>query len=158
MAAAMEADRQAEMAERIRSLRGPVPQPVIADRIGIGLRAYQEWEGGRAAPSWENLKRLAEVHGISEDLILYGPDGARPQLVEAEPERAGDLHAEVVALRADVARISADVARLVAAVELLVNPLQGLLQAQGEAIQRAAAPAPRRAAAKRRTGASRPAG
>lgn len=95
---AMEKERQLEVAERIRALRGPKPQPVVADEVGVGLRAYQHWEAGGGI-SWENLQRLAQVFGVSEDFLLYGSGeakGPETQLdrMERQLGRIVDLLAE----------------------------------------------------------------
>lgn len=71
---AMEAQRREEIAGRIRELRGGVPQPVIAERVGVTLRAYQAWEAGGGI-GWENLIRLAKALDVSEEYLLYGDAG-----------------------------------------------------------------------------------
>jgi hypothetical protein len=71
---AMEAQRRQEVADRIRELRGSVPQPVIAERVGVTLRAYQAWEAGGGI-GWENLIRLSKALGVSEEYLLYGDAG-----------------------------------------------------------------------------------
>lgn len=57
--------RQVGMGRRIRELRKKLglTQPEVADRVGVTLRAYQEWEagGGIGGP---NLRKLAEVLGV----------------------------------------------------------------------------------------------
>lgn len=68
---AMELEQQREVAARLRELRGPKTQPYMADQVGVTLRAYQEWEAGGGI-KWANLQRLAEIHGVSEDYLLYG--------------------------------------------------------------------------------------
>jgi transcriptional regulator with XRE-family HTH domain len=64
-------------AARLRELRGKKTQPVIADAVDVSLRAYQEWEAGGGI-SWAKLAKLAEYYGVSEEYILYGPEGSRP--------------------------------------------------------------------------------
>jgi transcriptional regulator with XRE-family HTH domain len=83
---AMEMERQLEVAARIRELRGQMPQPKMADRVGVTLRAYQRWEAGDGI-RWDNLERLAEIHGVTTNWLLYGderPEGARSQLDRIE--------------------------------------------------------------------------
>lgn len=70
-------------AARIRELRAGVPQPVIAAQIPVSLRAYQDWEAGKNI-SRGNLARLAEIYGVSEEYILYGPDTIRSPLTRIE--------------------------------------------------------------------------
>lgn len=74
---AMELERQAEVAARIKELRGPKPQPVIADAVGVRLRTYQHWEAGDGGIAWENLQKLADVFAVSADYLLYGEREAR---------------------------------------------------------------------------------
>lgn len=150
MAAAMEAERRAEMAQRIRELRGPVPQPVMADRIGIGLRGYQEWEGGRSAPTWENLKELARVHGVTEDYILYGDASERET-----DEPVVTSSAELAAIRADLAGIREDMAQITDLMRQLLDPLHGLVQAQALIDPKADAPASKPVSPKAKRGARR---
>lgn len=73
---AMDTQRQLEMAGRIRECRGPRPQPVIADEVGVRLRTYQHWEEGHGI-SWPNLQKLAEFFAVSENWLLYGADEAQ---------------------------------------------------------------------------------
>jgi hypothetical protein len=46
--------RTRERGDRIRELRAGIPQPRIADQVGVTLRAYQEWEAGGGI-GWDNL-------------------------------------------------------------------------------------------------------
>lgn len=71
---AAEAERQKEIGARIKDLRGKMPQQVIADRVGVTLRAYQAWEAGGGI-AWANYERLAEALGVTEEYILYGESG-----------------------------------------------------------------------------------
>ncbi len=131
MAKAMEAAQAAEVAQRIRDLRGRTPQPVIADRVGISLRGYQEWEGARSTPSWDNLEKLATYHRVTPDWILYGSEEAAPA-APAEPASS-----EVQEIRADVAALREDVAQITELLTQLLDPLADLLRAQEEAIHTA---------------------
>jgi transcriptional regulator with XRE-family HTH domain len=74
---AMEAERQQEVAARIRDLRGPRPQRVIADLVGVTLRAYQAWEGGGGI-NWDNVQQLASAFNVTEEFLLYGRTEAAP--------------------------------------------------------------------------------
>lgn len=69
---AMEAAQRAEIGQRIKELRGPLPQPELARKLNVSLRAVQKWEAGESAPQWENLVRLSEVFGVTQDYLLYG--------------------------------------------------------------------------------------
>jgi transcriptional regulator with XRE-family HTH domain len=89
---AMEAERQREVAARIRDLRGPRPQRVIADLVGVTLRAYQAWEAGGGI-NWDNVQQLAEALGVTEEYLLYGrdaqaePDPSQLDRIEAKLDR-----------------------------------------------------------------------
>ena len=78
---AMEAERQAQIAARIRELRGPRPQRVIADLVGVTLRAYQAWEAGGGI-NWDNVRALADAFGVSEERLLYGRDEPDPSQLD----------------------------------------------------------------------------
>jgi transcriptional regulator with XRE-family HTH domain len=87
---AMEEERQREVGARIKELRGPRPQPLVADKVGVTLRAYQAWEAGGGI-AWENLQRLAEFFAVSENFLLYGaetPEGPQTQLDRIERQLA----------------------------------------------------------------------
>jgi transcriptional regulator with XRE-family HTH domain len=59
----MEEQQRLEMAQRITDLRerSPFTQPVIADKLGIGLRAYQKLEQ-RGTTSFERCQEIYEIH------------------------------------------------------------------------------------------------
>jgi transcriptional regulator with XRE-family HTH domain len=75
--------RTSERGDRIRELRAGIPQPRIADQVGVTLRAYQEWEAGGGI-GWDNLVKLAEVFGVTEEYIEFG--------VAGRPRPGTDLH------------------------------------------------------------------
>lgn len=83
---AMEEERQREVGARIKELRGPRPQPLVADAVHVTLRAYQAWEAGGGI-AWENLQALAKFFEVSENYLLYGaevPRGPETQLDRIE--------------------------------------------------------------------------
>jgi transcriptional regulator with XRE-family HTH domain len=79
---ARDLERLLAIGERLRQLRRPIAgtdpvryeivQPTVAAVADISLRAYQAWEGGEAEPDWENLKRVAEWHGVDPNWIMQG--------------------------------------------------------------------------------------
>src|SRR5260370_570112 len=82
----MDPEQQKAVAARVKELRGLRPQPQMAAEVGVSLRAYQEWEAGGGI-KWSNLQRLAEVHGVTPNYILYGeekPRGPKTQLDRIE--------------------------------------------------------------------------
>jgi len=78
---ALQAERQAEVAARIRELRGPKSQAAIAAEIGVTVRAYQRWEAGGGI-NWENIRPLADALGVSEERLLYGRDEPDPSQLD----------------------------------------------------------------------------
>jgi transcriptional regulator with XRE-family HTH domain len=68
-----ERERQLQVAQRVRELRGVRTQQWVADKIGVTLRAYQAWEagGGIAGP---NIAALAKLYDVPEDFIVYGSE------------------------------------------------------------------------------------
>jgi hypothetical protein len=63
----------------------------MAEETGVTLRAYQRWEAGGGI-AWRNIERIAEVHHVSPNYILYGeaePKGPQTQLdrIEAKLDR-----------------------------------------------------------------------
>lgn len=79
---AMEAAQRADIGQRIKELRGPLPQPELARRLGVSLRAVQKWEAGDTAPQWENLVALSELFGVTQDYLLYGDRSEQREAVD----------------------------------------------------------------------------
>lgn len=75
----MEELQRAEIAARIRDLRArsPYSQQQVADRLGIGLRAYQKLEK-LGTTKWERVQQLAEVFTTAPEKIWYGDEYAPP--------------------------------------------------------------------------------
>jgi putative transcriptional regulator len=67
----MELERRA-VGQRIAALRKKRrwTQDDAKDAIGVSLRAYQDWEAGRAIPRWRNLERLTETFEVDASDIL----------------------------------------------------------------------------------------
>jgi transcriptional regulator with XRE-family HTH domain len=84
---AMEAAQRAEIGQRIKDLRGPLPQPELARRLGVSLRAVQKWEGGDSAPQWENLVALSKFFSVSQDFLLYGEPSERQTTADSQLDR-----------------------------------------------------------------------
>lgn len=92
---AMEAAQRAEIGERIRTLRGPVPQPVLANKLGISLRAIQKWESGESAPQWDNLVRLSKHFQVTQDYLLYGDREPAPEAKSADSAQLDRIEAKL---------------------------------------------------------------
>jgi transcriptional regulator with XRE-family HTH domain len=75
-----ERDKQRQVGARIADAREErrLTQPTVADRVGVSLRAYQNWEAGHTRIAWANLGRLAAVLGVSEDYLLSGDGRGEP--------------------------------------------------------------------------------
>lgn len=74
--------RQREVGERIAASREELrlTQPVVAERVGVSLRAYQNWEAGHTRIAWPNLERLSGILHVPADQILNGTPDAEPEL------------------------------------------------------------------------------
>lgn len=71
----MDAAQKLEIGERIKGLRerSPYTQPVMADKVGKTLRAYQQWEA-KGTERWENIEAVADIHGVSPHWIYDGKE------------------------------------------------------------------------------------
>ena len=59
--------------------RSGLSQEKLAELVGVSRQAVTKWETGQSAPSTDNLLRLAEIFGISLDvLISTGVEAAVP--------------------------------------------------------------------------------
>ena len=60
------------IAERLRELRKShnITQIKLAQMLNISQGAVTNWEQGKTFPDFENLKRLADIYGISIDELL----------------------------------------------------------------------------------------
>ena len=45
-------------------------QQFIADKIGVTLRAYQQYEQGKYEPNIEKLIKLADLFNVSVDFLI----------------------------------------------------------------------------------------
>ena len=60
------------LAETLRSLRkaAGLNQRDLADQLGLDRSAYTYYEKGTSAPTLENLKKLADIFGVTTDELL----------------------------------------------------------------------------------------
>lgn len=99
---AMEAAQRAEIGQRIKELRGHQPQPELARKLNVSLRAVQKWEAGESAPQWENLVALSRYFHVTQDFLLYGDrsetDVASGQLdrIEQKVDKLLEAAAEIL--------------------------------------------------------------
>lgn len=81
----MEEAQRLEIAERIRELRerSPYTQPLVAEKLGIGLRAYQKMEA-QGTTKWERCEELADIYDVDARWIWDGTEsGETPDLLGA---------------------------------------------------------------------------
>lgn len=87
--------------ERIKELRDArhLTQPVMAERVDVTLRAYQNWEAG-GGMKWENAQRLAKTFGVTPDYIMSGEPRETPNLFErnGEPSQLDRIELELAAI------------------------------------------------------------
>jgi len=72
-----------QLASRIRYARKrlKLTQTDIGDALGITMQSVAQWESGRASPSSSNLRRLADLLGVS--LEWLGSDKSRLEDLDA---------------------------------------------------------------------------
>lgn len=46
----------------------------MADQLGLALRSYQFYEGGRRSPSLDTLVKIADILNVSTDYLLCRDD------------------------------------------------------------------------------------
>jgi transcriptional regulator with XRE-family HTH domain len=98
-----------ERAQRLRALRGLKPQQVLARELDVSLRAYQRWEKGYRI-SWPNMKKLAALHGVSEEHILGYSEAATGPIARFEAKMDAVLRSQQ--------KLEDELARALAALEV----------------------------------------
>lgn len=95
---------QRAIGRRIAELREDrrLTQPVVADRVGVSLRAYQKWEAGTSAPAWRNLEHLAEVFSVTADYLLGAAQDKRQDAVE----QLDRIESELGAIRVELGQMA----------------------------------------------------
>ena len=91
---------------RERDKRG-LNQAQLADRAGLQPSAVSHFESGRRAPSFENLKRLADALGVTIDYLLGrvgepGLSGPEVEQLFRDMENMSQADRESVAAMASV--------------------------------------------------------
>lgn len=61
-----------EVAQRLFELRkkAQMSQAEVAEKMGITVAAYQNYETGRREANYENLAKLAKIYGVTTDYLL----------------------------------------------------------------------------------------
>jgi transcriptional regulator with XRE-family HTH domain len=110
---ALDAAQRLARGERIKQLReeSPYTQPVLAEQVGVTLRAYQRWEEGGGI-EWDHLEKLAEIHGVDVQWIHKGEEqGVTPDVL-ATLNGADDIRSELGRLVEAVARMDETISEL----------------------------------------------
>lgn len=130
--------RNQEIGARLRELRGQRPQTVVADKLGVAERTYQNWEAGDAKPSYRNLQKIAEFYGVGENYVLTGERRSRatPALTSTPKRRSdqddamieGDLAGILQAIKTQLAAQTAALREI----KDVLGEIRGLLKTEGE--------------------------
>ena len=64
------------LGERIKACRqsAGMSQEKVAELVGVSRQAVTKWEVNQSAPNTENLFKLAEIFGITVDMLLASED------------------------------------------------------------------------------------
>lgn len=65
-----------KVSEKIKELRAEKnwSQEQMAEKIGVSRQAITKWETNAGTPDIENLAAIAQLFGVSTDLLLFGED------------------------------------------------------------------------------------
>ncbi len=64
------------LGERIKACRqsAGLSQEKIAELVGVSRQAVTKWEVNQSAPNTENLFKLAEIFGVTVEMLLASED------------------------------------------------------------------------------------
>jgi transcriptional regulator with XRE-family HTH domain len=65
-------EKYTEIGQRIKQLRGALSQRDFAEKLGLSLMGYQNYESGRRIPPGPVLSKIAALSGVTVDWILTG--------------------------------------------------------------------------------------
>ena len=65
-------------------------QEAVAEKIGVSAQAVSKWEMGDCLPDCFNLKALAELYGVSLDILLKTEENDDINVVSKKIEQLGD--------------------------------------------------------------------
>ena len=71
-----------EKLAQLRKEKG-LSQMYVADEMGVSRQAISRWEVGAAMPSTDNLRKLAELYGVSIDVLLNDKVGLSQESKES---------------------------------------------------------------------------
>lgn len=98
------------LGDRIKKLRANLSQEQFGKLIGVNQGTIHKYEKGRAYPSEETLKKIADCGGVTVEWLLHGEEAPAPgpRLQEYAPEvyeaRPVDLDVEALAKIINAAR------------------------------------------------------
>jgi transcriptional regulator with XRE-family HTH domain len=97
----MAVDSGGSLAERLRALRGDVPQRTVAKGLGVSVPLISSWETGKAVPPAERINGYARFFATERSIDAKGHVKllAVDDLTAPERERHGDILAELQGLR-----------------------------------------------------------
>lgn len=77
------------LGSRLRILRKEIQysQEDIAGRLGVSPATYAKWEGGKNQPNIENLRKLADLFGVSADYLIGRSDYKKVIKLEAPGQK-----------------------------------------------------------------------
>lgn len=78
-----------DIGNRLKKLRGTVPQGTVARYAGITVPVYSTYETGRSEPSLYTVSKLAEFFGVSVDYLING-DGESDEISEIPIEKIAE--------------------------------------------------------------------
>ena len=64
-----------EKIKELRSKRG-WSQEQMAEKLNVSRQAVTKWETGAGAPDIENLAAIAQLFGVSTDVLIFGENAA----------------------------------------------------------------------------------
>lgn len=123
---AMEEARRIQIGKRLKALRkdAALTQEQLAERAGVVLRTYQDWEYGESGTDVEQYEKLASVFGVSVQEIIGTETGV--------PAWASELKAQFDRMEREFAELRSMIAQLAVARSLAVDP-PGRSEGQSEA-------------------------
>lgn len=76
--------------ERIKTLRlkAKLTQKQIAEKLGISISYYSQWEVGKRTPASKNLQKLADIYDVSTDYLLGNTDNRNASNIDDDLEKS----------------------------------------------------------------------
>lgn len=73
-----------KLGERIKICRQKIgiSQEKVAELVGVSRQAVTKWEANQSAPNTENLFKLAEIFGVSVDILLESENETKQSIAE----------------------------------------------------------------------------